>query len=106
MKTNEALKVLRQAKGITQSEAAAMLEVSLSSYQKYERDKDSKMPSLEVLCRMADLYETSTDYLLGRPENMPVLDDETYQLITDLKSLPAEKRKAVCSLLRILLSNS
>ena len=104
MKINEALKVLRQNKGITQSEAAAMLEVSLSAYQKYEREKDCKMPSLDVLCRMADLYETSTDYLLGRPTDALILDHDTRQLVDALQTLPAEKKKAVCSLLQILIA--
>ena len=70
MKTNDILKSLRQAKGFTQSDAAKELGVSLSSYQKYERDKNCITPSLEVLERMADFYHVTVDYLLGRvPED-------------------------------------
>ena len=71
MKTNEILKSLRQKEGITQAEAAERLGVSLSSYQKYERDKGSIMPSLDVLMKIADLYKVTIDYLVGRepPEN-------------------------------------
>ena len=66
MNTNEILKQLRQKRNLTQSELALKLDVSLSSYQKYERDKNSVMPSLEVLGRIADFYGVSVDRLLGR----------------------------------------
>ena len=38
---NERLKQLRTARGLSQNEMADILEVSLSSYQKYEREKNS-----------------------------------------------------------------
>lgn len=104
LKTNEVLKTLRQTKKLTQSETAKALDVSLSSYQKYEREKGSVMPSLEVLVRMADFYGVSTDYLLGRPLAEPALDDESRQLINALQAAPAEKKSAVVSLLLTLLS--
>lgn len=75
MKTNEILKSLRQKEGITQAEAAERLGVSLSSYQKYERDKGSIMPSLDVLMKIADLYKVTIDYLVGRePAPNPFAD--------------------------------
>ncbi|MBQ8135190.1 MAG: helix-turn-helix domain-containing protein, partial [Clostridia bacterium] len=51
-----------------QEEAAQSLGVSLSSYQKYEREKNSVTPSLEVIVKLADFYGVTTDYLLGRGE--------------------------------------
>lgn len=66
MAINERLKKLRTARGLSQSETADKLGVGLSSYQKYERDKGSVTPSLEVLVRIADYYDVSVDYLLGR----------------------------------------
>jgi len=75
MKTNEILKSLRQKEGITQAEAAERLGVSLSSYQKYERDKGSIMPSLDVLMKIADIYKVTIDYLVGRePAPNPFAD--------------------------------
>ncbi len=71
MRINEILKSLRQAKNLTQAEAAAQLDVSLSSYQKYEREKNSVIPSLDVLLRLADFYGVTTDYLLGRSTGEP-----------------------------------
>lgn len=66
MDINSKLKQLRKQKGINQEEAAQLLGVSLSSYQKYEREKNSVTPSLEVLIKLADFYGVTTDYLLGR----------------------------------------
>lgn len=71
MTTNEILKQLRQEKKITQAQAADDLGVSLSSYQKYEREKNYITPSVDVLCKLADYYNTSVDYLLGRPVPPP-----------------------------------
>ena len=69
MNINERLKLLRQSKNLIQNEAANLLNVSLSSYQKYERDKNNITPSLEVLIKLADFYHVTTDYLLGRETN-------------------------------------
>lgn len=66
MKINDTLKKLRIAKNLSQSDMSKILEVSLSSYQKYERDKNSVTPSLDVLIKIADFYNVSVDYLLGR----------------------------------------
>lgn len=66
MKVNDMLKKLRAIRNLSQSDMAEILGVSLSSYQKYEREKNSITPSLEVLLRVADFYDVSLDYLLGR----------------------------------------
>ena len=73
MYINNKLKQLRKQKGISQEEAAHLLDVSLSSYQKYEREKNSVTPSLEVLIKLATLYNVTTDYLLGlEPQPNPL----------------------------------
>lgn len=66
MKINEKLKQLRTAKKLSQNELAKILNVSLSSYQKYEREKNSVTPSLDVLNRISDYYNVTIDYLLGK----------------------------------------
>ncbi len=113
MKTNDTLKSLRAAKGLTQAEVAAELGVSLSSYQKYERDKNSVVPSLEVLERISDYYGVSIDYLLGRvPEDDYVLNalsaefnmNELEKRITkNYLSLPPKMREALMNLLMAMV---
>lgn len=76
MTINNRLKELRSAVGLNQSEMAEKLGVSVSSYQKYEREKNSIMPSIEVLIKIAEFFGVSVDYLLGR-ENQPESDNIT-----------------------------
>ena len=60
------LKELRKQKRVGQKEMADLLELSLRSYQFYESgDYD---PSLPNLVRLADFFQVSTDYLLGRAD--------------------------------------
>ena len=75
MEINEILKELRQQKQLTQQELATLLDINLSSYQKYERPNNTVKPSLEALIKIADFYKVSVDYLLGRePAPNPFAD--------------------------------
>jgi phage repressor protein C with HTH and peptisase S24 domain len=60
------LQELRKEKKFTQEEAADKFGVKLSTYQKYERDAIS--PPYDILIKIADFYNVSTDYLLGRTD--------------------------------------
>lgn len=62
MKTR--IKDLREDRDLTQKEISQYLNISQVAYSYYEINKRS-IP-LEVLCRLADFYNTSTDYLLYR----------------------------------------
>lgn len=76
MRINDTLKKLRNAKNLSQNDMAEILDVSLSSYQKYERDKNSITPSLDVLMRIADFYNVTIDYLIGRETGEPETIDK------------------------------
>lgn len=76
MTINNKLKKLRSTVGLNQSEMAEKLGVSVSSYQKYEREKNSIMPSIEVLIKIAEFFGVSVDYLLGH-ENQSESDNIT-----------------------------
>lgn len=67
MKLAERLKELRKEKGLRQEQAAVALDISMSSYCLYEQGK--REPNASALCRMADYYDVTTDYLLGRSDN-------------------------------------
>ena len=79
----EQLQQLRKSRGLTQDDLAEILGISLSSYQKYERDAIS--PSYETLCKIADFYHVTTDYLLGREPATDTFD--MLQLPEDQKSV-------------------
>ena len=91
MKTNEILKQLRRSKKLTQLDMSACLGISLSSYQKYEREKGTVIPSLDVLIRIADFYNVSTDYLLGRSINDSVSSDCLDELVLKYSLSDTEK---------------
>ena len=59
-------KLFLYASEMKQGEAAEILGLSISSYCRYERGE--REPDAAVLWRMADLYEVSVDYLIGRSE--------------------------------------
>lgn len=115
MKINETLKKLRTTKNLSQNEMAEILDVSLSSYQKYERDKNCITPSLEVLMRIADFYNVSLDYLLGRetgePETIDKLSHEfnmtalEKEILDNYLSLPKDMRGNLMEFLQKSVQN-
>lgn len=62
----ERLKMLRKEKRMTQPELAELLNQSLRAYQYYE--SGHHIPELPKLIALADFYDVSLDYLVGRSE--------------------------------------
>lgn len=58
------LRDLREDSDITQSQIASVLNIKQNTYSQYENGK-RQMP-LELLWKLADYYNTSIDYLVGR----------------------------------------
>lgn len=63
---SDILKELRRDKHITQKQMAALLHMSQSSYSDYENGHRDMPPIM--LDYLADILETSTDYILGRTD--------------------------------------
>ena len=57
------LRTLRKSKNLTQKQLADQLRVTKSVISAYETDL--RMPSYDILIRIAALFSVSTDYLLG-----------------------------------------
>ena len=55
---------LRKEKGLSQVGLAKELGVDCSTIAKYETG--DRLPDLVMLCKLADFFGSSTDYLLGR----------------------------------------
>ena len=62
----ERLLALRKEYGYTQRQVAQMLGISQPSYIRYENG--TAQPSLENLSALADIFDVSADYLIGRSE--------------------------------------
>ena len=56
----------REKTGLSTLQVAKRIGVSQPAVSKW--DNGVKLPSIETLCKLADLYCVSTDYLLGRDE--------------------------------------
>lgn len=56
----------RRIYGYTQRQVAQMLGIAQPSYIRYENG--SSEPTQETLVKIADIFDVSTDYLLGRKE--------------------------------------
>ena len=58
------LRDLREDNDITQRQIASVLNIRQNTYSQYENGK-RQMP-IELLWKLADYYNTSIDYLVGR----------------------------------------
>lgn len=72
MKNN--IKTVREKKNMTQKECADTLGLTLRAWQTYEQGVSE--PKQEILCKIADMFNVSIDYLLGRnSEEQTALDE-------------------------------
>lgn len=65
-KLAERLYKLRKERGLIQEDAAKELNIGLRTYCRYE--KNEREPTASVLVQMADFYDVSLDYLVGRSD--------------------------------------
>lgn len=70
---NERIRELRGSRGISQIQLAGKLGVTKQSVSNWEND--NILPSIEMLVKIANFFEVSTDYLLGL-DNKRTLDVE------------------------------
>ena len=73
-------KLARKMRGLTSTAAAKEMNISNPTINAWEAGR--KTPSIESLEKMADLYQVTTDYLLGRPE--PFSSNPTTEISPDL----------------------
>ncbi|EMG32451.1 helix-turn-helix domain-containing protein [Streptococcus oralis] len=62
----ERLKKLRKEGKLTQKDIATFLNISQPAYQQFESGK--KKMNLETMEKLADYFNVSTDYLLGKTD--------------------------------------
>lgn len=60
------LRDLREDKDLTQTDMAAYLKIHQTTYSDYELG-NLNIP-MAILCKLADFFDTSIDYLLGRTD--------------------------------------
>ena len=106
MKYGEVLKKLRNIKGLSQKELTDRLNINRSTYARYETS--SSQPDYDTLKKLADFFEVTTDYILGRSDNPKQTEEESFEeFINDPdlrrwhKELPKSKEEDLARLKRI-----
>lgn len=66
MRNYPRIRNLREDHDLTQTELSKKLNITQRAYSFYETGQ--RQIPLEILCDLADIYKTSTDYLLGRTD--------------------------------------
>lgn len=64
---NERLKELRTSKGLSQKQLSIEIKISDRGIQRYEYGE--REPSMSTLIALADYFNVSIDYLVGRTDN-------------------------------------
>ncbi len=88
----ERLRDLRQKNGLSQRDAAKLLEVSPSIISGYETSE--RTPSVENLLALSRIYRCSTDYLLGKETATP-------SATLDVAGLTDQQTKVLLDLIRV-----
>jgi transcriptional regulator with XRE-family HTH domain len=81
MDTGKIIKKLRKERDLTQKDLADKLGITRGAVGLYEQGKRS--PDNEMLSMLADFFEVSTDYLLGRTDNRQNPNDKIKSAISD-----------------------
>lgn len=86
------LKELRKKENKTQEEIAKFLNMSQVSYGRYELETSE--PTIETLCKLADYYHVSLDYLVGREyeSNVDYINDSEKALLAMFRELNQENQ--------------
>ena len=112
MEFNRIIKLLRKERGITQKQAAEDLGVSQALLSHYE--KGIRECGLDFVVRVADYYNVSCDYLLGRSpepagktisyEDIPEQDSSSGKIAAGGSMMAAFNRKLIVNSLNVLFS--
>lgn len=86
----------RKKHNFTQKEIANLLGIAQTSYSNYENGFE---PNIETLKKLADIYKTSIDYLVGREETfflyLTKLNQDERDIIEKLKHLNVKQKNRV-----------
>ena len=102
------IKNAREKSKMTQQDCADYFEIGLRAWQTYEQGRSE--PKNELLVRMADCFNVTTDYLLGRETGEPKAIDKLAsefnmsalekEIINNYLSLPHDMRDYLMELLQ------
>lgn len=92
----ERLRLLRDARQLSQARLAELLGIDPRSYNRWERG--GNVPHLDTLIRIADILQVTLDELVGRKEPSATLKIRNHELQTLCQQadyLPDEEQRAL-----------
>lgn len=85
------LKKFRQENNMTQDELAKKIDTSRSNIANYENGKN--MPSIDILEKIASLFNCTTDYLLGKTDIRNIEEDFRFAYHKETEGLSEDEIK-------------
>ena len=67
---SQRLKQCRKERGLTQQQMAIYSDITEKTYQNYELK--TREPKLKILLKIADVFNVSLDYLVGRTDKAEI----------------------------------
>ena len=101
------LKELRKQQNLTQDDIAKMLNTKQQTYQRYEIEQSE--PNLDTLCKLADYYGVTLDYLIGRnyKNELGYINDSEKELLNNFRQLkPINQIKIIAEIKGILIAQN
>ncbi|WP_084247019.1 helix-turn-helix domain-containing protein [Rummeliibacillus stabekisii] len=93
----QVLKILRKNKNLTQSDMANMLGITRQGYAKYENEESQ--PDFNTLKKIADYFDVSIDYLLGRTafktNDEEIFMEDISEIFEKLSTMKKKDRKTI-----------
>ena len=93
------IKELREKNKLTQQQTAEKLNLPLPTYRSYETG--AREPGVDVLIKLSELYDVTTDYLLDHKPRLTMLSSSEINHIKKYRTLDPYGKKAVTSVLDI-----
>ena len=86
------LKELRKENKKTQQEISNTLNIPIATYVRYENEETA--PSIETLCKLADFYNVSLDYIANRnlANEFIYLSEDEKTLITAYRQMNKDNK--------------
>lgn len=81
----------RKKKKLTQGEVSKLLQIDIVTYGRYERNLVK--PSIEVAAQIADFFNISLDYLVGKSDYKA--DEDILKRMEAISKLPEKQKEVV-----------
>ena len=83
---SERVRALTSSNHFLKKQVAEGAGIPMRTYQRYENGE--REPSASIITSIADFFNVSADYLLGRSDEPHLLDKKTLTLVRQLQGVP------------------